>query len=155
MATPALRTLQEHTVPHRVFKHPGKVNSLEQAALERNQTLEQVVRSILFRIADGDYVMVLVAGAAQISWPALRKHLGVRRTRMASPEEAEAVAGAKIGAVSPFGLPKPLRLLVDYSVFIPQEISVGSGRRGTAIIMSTDALRNAIGDFELGQFVAE
>ena len=38
-------------VPYRFFRHTGVVRSLEQAAMERGQQPQQVVRSLLFRLA--------------------------------------------------------------------------------------------------------
>ena len=66
---PVAAALAALNIPHRVFRHSGPVHSLAQAAAERNQRPEQVVRSILFRLSEGRYTMVLVAGPAQVSWP--------------------------------------------------------------------------------------
>jgi Cys-tRNA(Pro)/Cys-tRNA(Cys) deacylase len=146
---PVSLALDELDIPHRVFTHPGLVNSLEQAARERGQRPEQVIRSILFRIGEDEYLMVLVAGPAQISWKALRSYLGQSRLTMASEEEVLAVTGYPIGAVSPFGTTRKLRVLVDPSVFIEKEISIGSGVRGTTVILKSDDLRRALGDVEI------
>jgi prolyl-tRNA editing enzyme YbaK/EbsC (Cys-tRNA(Pro) deacylase) len=97
--------------------------------------------------------MVLVAGPAQVSWPALRAHLGRSRISMASEDEVLAATGYRVGAVSPFGLPAPLRLLADEGVFLPAEVSIGSGERGVAVILSTADVRRALGDVELGRFL--
>jgi prolyl-tRNA editing enzyme YbaK/EbsC (Cys-tRNA(Pro) deacylase) len=129
------------------------VHSLEQAAQERGQTPEQVIRSILFRLGAGDFVMVLVAGPNQISWPALRGYLGTNRVSMASEAEVLAATGARIGAVGPFGLPEPVRVIADESVFIPDEVSIGSGERGVTIIIKTEDLRKALGPIEISKFV--
>ena len=96
-STPVTRALDALGVPYRTFTHPGPVHSLEQAAAERGQRPEQVIRSILFRLGEGDYVMVLVAGPGQLSWAVLRKHLGVSRMSMASEEEVLAATGAPRG----------------------------------------------------------
>jgi Cys-tRNA(Pro)/Cys-tRNA(Cys) deacylase len=69
---PVSLALEKLNIPHRIFTHPGPVNSLEQAARERGQRPEQVVRSILFRTGEDEYLMALVTGPAQISWKALR-----------------------------------------------------------------------------------
>jgi hypothetical protein len=45
--SPVTQALDKKGIPYRVFRHPGVVHSLEQAALERGQQPEQVVRSIL------------------------------------------------------------------------------------------------------------
>lgn len=136
-------------IPHRVFVHPGPVNSLEQAATERGQTPEQVVRSLLFRLGEGRYVMVLAAGPAQISWAALRAHLGISRLTTADRDEVQTVTGYAIGAVGPFGLPTPMPVLVDVSVAEQMEVSIGSGVRGTTVILSTADLLAGLGDAEV------
>ena len=150
---PVSVALEQLGVPHRVFRHLGPVSSLEQAALERGQRPEQVIRSLVFRLGAGEFVMVLVAGPAQVSWPALRAHLGRSRISMASEEEVLAATGYRVGAVSPFGLPAPLRLLADESVFLPDEVSIGSGERGMTVILLSEDLRRALGAVEIGSFL--
>jgi Cys-tRNA(Pro) deacylase len=152
-ATPVSLALAEMGIPHREFRHPGPVHSLEQAAKERGQTPDQVIRSIVFRIGKGDFVMVLVAGPSQISWPDLRAHLNQSRLTMASNEEVLSATGYLPGAVSPFGLPSSMRILADKGVFIPEEISIGSGVRGIAIIIKSSDLNRALGNVEIDRFV--
>ena len=146
---PVSLALEKLNIPHRVFVHPGPVDSLEQAARERGQRPEQVLRSILFRTGEDEYLMALVAGPAQISWKALRSYLGQSRLTMANEEEVLAVTGYPIGAVSPFGTIRSLRILVDPSVFREEEVSIGSGVRGTTIILKSADLQSALGNFEI------
>ncbi len=79
----------------------------------------------------------------------MRRYLGQSRVTMASQEELLRITGYKVGAVSPFGLPQPLRILVDESVTTQEEISIGSGVRGTTVIMKTAVLLPALGDVEV------
>jgi prolyl-tRNA editing enzyme YbaK/EbsC (Cys-tRNA(Pro) deacylase) len=157
--TPVTRDLLARGIPYRVFRHTGQLHSLEQAAEERGQRPHQVVRSILFRLAADQFVMVLAAGPDQISWPALRQHLGVSRLSMASEEEVLTHTGYVRGSVSPFGLPEPadpahrIRILIDESIFDEDEISLGSGVRNTAVMMSTTNLRQALPGAEVGCFI--
>jgi Cys-tRNA(Pro)/Cys-tRNA(Cys) deacylase len=153
MTSPVAEYLRQHDIPFREFRHPGPVKSLEQAAQERGQLPEQVVRSILFRVTEGEYVMVLVAGPQQIAWPALRKYLGESRISMAKPDLVKQVTGYQIGAVSPFGITQPVRILVDQSVLEQEEISLGSGLRGTTIFIQVRNLMAALGDSEIVSLV--
>ncbi len=150
---PVSLALEKLGVPHRVFRHPGPVSSLEQAARERRQQPGQVVRSILFRVGEGQYVMVLVGGPAQISWKALRKFLGKSRLSMATEEEVWAVTGYRIGTVAPFGLPQPIRVLIDESVLKAEEISTGSGTRNVGIILKSADLRRALQGAEIVRLI--
>jgi len=152
-STPVSRALTAMQTPHRLFRHAGPVNSLAQAARERGQQPEQVVRSLLFRLAQDEYLMVLVAGPGQISWRALRQHLGQSRLTMAEPAEVLRVTGYPIGAVSPFGLPTPMRILVERNVLAQAEVSIGSGERGATIILRTADLMRALGEVEVVELV--
>ena len=151
-STPVARALSLMNIPHCLFHHAGPIESLEQAARERGQQPEQVVRSILLRLEKDKYIMVLVAGPAQISWQALPRYLGQSRLTMAKPEEILAVTGYAIGTVSPFGLPAPLRILIDENVLVQDELSMGSGEKGVGITMRREDLIHALGEVETGRF---
>lgn len=149
---PVSVALTKLNIPHHVFTHQGQVRSIEQAAAERNQEVSQVVRSILFRLNQGEHAMVLIAGKQQISWKALRQHFGMSRLTMASPEEVFEVTGHQIGTVSPFGLKTPVPILADQNVFTQTAVSLGSGKSGVAIMMLTKDLKNALDGIVIGQF---
>jgi Cys-tRNA(Pro)/Cys-tRNA(Cys) deacylase len=151
-SSPVTEYLQSKGIPFRLFHHPGPIHSLAQAAQERGQSRDQVVRSILFRLGEGKFAMVLVAGDRQVSWPVLRKHLGQSRLTLASQEEVLVSTGYQLGAVSPFGLPQPIPVLVDESVFNQDEISLGSGVRGTAVILKTADMLQALESYDKGKF---
>lgn len=55
---PASIALDQLGIPHRVFHHEKPVTSFEQAAADRNQRPEQIVRSILFQVRPGEFVWV-------------------------------------------------------------------------------------------------
>lgn len=141
--------LEARGIPHRVFVHAGPVESLEQAAKERGQAPEQVVRSLLFRLTEGEFALVLVAGSAQIAWKTLRQFFSRRRLTIASEEEVIQKTGYKIGAVSPFGLAEPIPIYIDQSVLDQKELSLGSGQRGTAIILKSMQLLDALPEAKL------
>jgi len=152
ISTPATQTLDLLSVPYRVFEHPHPPGSLEQAARERGQAPGQIIRSILFRYEKENFFLTLMAGPGQISWRKLRAHLGVSRISMATEDEVLTVTGCTVGTVSPLGLSRPIRILADVSVFKPEEISIGSGARGVAIIIKSADLQRVLGKIEVGQF---
>jgi prolyl-tRNA editing enzyme YbaK/EbsC (Cys-tRNA(Pro) deacylase) len=151
-STPAGRALDALAIPYRLFEHSRPPDSLEDAARQRGQLPQQVIRSILFRLGENDFVLVLAAGSKQLSWRRLRAHLGVSRLSMASEQEVLEFTGAPVGAVGPLGLPVTVRLLADEEVFGNEEISIGSGVRGTAVILKAADLRRALGTVDVGSF---
>lgn len=146
---PASIALEKLNIPHRVFHHEGPLMSFEQAAAERKQRPEQIVRSILFQIRPDEFVMVLVAGREQVDWKKLRQLVGRSRVRMATEEEVLEVTGYRVGTVSPFGLRNQVRVLIDVSVLREGEVSTGSGMRNMAIILKSKDLHQALGESEI------
>jgi Cys-tRNA(Pro) deacylase len=146
---PASIALEKLNIPHQVFRHEKPVMSFEQAAEERQQRPEQIVRSILFQVRPEEFVMVLVAGREQVDWRKLRQLVGRSRIRMATEEEVLDVTGFRIGTVSPFGLKRPVKIMIDESVLREEEVSTGSGARQIAIIIKSADLRRALREAEI------
>jgi Cys-tRNA(Pro)/Cys-tRNA(Cys) deacylase len=141
--------LENLNIPHRVFIHETPVTSFEQAAADRNQRPEQIVRSILFQVRPEEFLMVLMAGRAQVDWRKLRQLVKRSRIRMATEEEVLEVTGYRVGTVSPFGLKNQVRVLIDVSVLKEEQISIGSGVRNMAIILKSLELQRALGGAEV------
>jgi Cys-tRNA(Pro) deacylase len=152
VSTPATHALDQLSIPYRIFEHLKPPSSLEQAASERGQSPDQVIRSILFRYQKGIFFLTLAAGPRQVSWRKLRAHLGVSRISMASEVEVLEITGYEVGSVSPLGLARPTPILADIAVFAQNEISLGSGVRGVAIIIKSVDLKRALGKIDVRQF---
>ena len=63
---------------------------------------------------------------------------------MASEAEVLKHTGYRIGAVSPFGLPRPIRILIDPAVLAEAEISIGSGVPSAGLILARADLRRGL-----------
>ena len=146
---PASIALDLLGIPHRLFIQRTPVTSFEEAASARGQRPEQIVRSILFQIQPEEFLMVLMAGPAQVDWKKLRQLVKRSRVRMATEEEVLEMTGYRIGTVSPFGLRNQVRVMIDASVLREDEISIGSGIRSVAIIMQSSDIQKALGEVEI------
>jgi Cys-tRNA(Pro)/Cys-tRNA(Cys) deacylase len=149
--TPVTLALDRLGIEYQLHVHETPLRSLEQAAHERGLEPEQIVRSLLFRLEDGSYTLVLMPGPEQVAWPKLRHFLGVSRLTTATKDEVETVTGFPPGAVSPFGLAQPMRILADERLNLQETISFGAGIRNAGIIMARCDLTNAL-ELEWGDF---
>lgn len=121
----------------------GPVSSLEEAAVARGLTAEQVLKSLVVRRGPDDYLFVLVPGRRAISWPKLRAHLGVSRLSMPPADEALAVTGYPRGTITPFGSLHPWPVLADAA--IPEgPVSIGAGAPASAFTVDRDDLWRAL-----------
>lgn len=154
--SPGSKYLSTINISFTEYTHPEKANSIEEAATQRNQTLNQVIRSILFRLDKERFVLILIAGKKQIDWKKIRKYFKVSRLTTASPDEVLNITGYKVGSVGPFGLINDLEVFIDQRVTDTNEISIGSGIRGTTLIMKTKELLKAIGEnATIGDFATD
>lgn len=150
-STPVTRALETLGIPFRLYEHTAPIQSLEQAARERGLQPGQIVRSLVFRTETGAFVMLLIPGSGRASWTRLRQALGVSRLTTATPEELLRVTGFEPGAVSPFGLPRPLSILADRGLLEQETISIGAGIRNAGVILKSADLLRALAP-ELGDF---
>jgi Cys-tRNA(Pro)/Cys-tRNA(Cys) deacylase len=125
-------------VPHRVVRH-GPVSSLEEAAAARGLPVSAVVKSLVLRRGEDDYLFVLVPGGRKLSWPKLRAVLGVSRLSLPDAEDALARTGYRRGTITPFGSTTAWPVVADASL-VGKEISIGAGADGvTAVLLAEDA----------------
>lgn len=70
----------------------------------------------------------------------VRKHLGARKISFASMDIAVSLTGMEYGGITPIGLPADWPILVDRNVVEQERAIVGSGIRGSKILVATDVL---------------
>jgi Cys-tRNA(Pro)/Cys-tRNA(Cys) deacylase len=126
-------------VNHTVITH-GHVGSLEEAARARGVEPRAVVKTLVVRKGEEDYLFVLVPGDRQISWPKLRALLGVSRMSLPDAEDALRVTGYPRGSITPFGSTHAWPVVADASM-AGTEITLGGGVSGTAVkLLADDAI---------------
>lgn len=118
-------------MPHKVVR-TRPANSAEESAELQGVTPQQLLKSIVVRRGEDDYLFVLVPGPRQIDWKKLRKHLGVSRISLPDRDEAKRITGYEVGAITPFGSRTRLPVIIDASAG-EGLVTVGGGVRGTNI----------------------
>jgi Cys-tRNA(Pro)/Cys-tRNA(Cys) deacylase len=130
-------------IPHRVVRH-GPVRSLAEAATARGVEPAAVVKTLVVRRGEGDYLFVLVPGDRQLSWPKLRALLGVSRMSLPDATDALAATGYERGTITPFGSTTAWPVVADSAV-VGQEITLGGGAHGVAVVLQADDALAALG----------
>ncbi|MFW7414068.1 aminoacyl-tRNA deacylase [Demequina sp. SO4-18] len=148
--TPATRALATSGIEHEVTAH-GPVRSLEEAAQARGLEPRQILKTLVVRRGEDDYLFVLVPGDRQISWPKLREHLGVSRLSMPDKDTARDVTGYERGTITPFGSAlspagTPWPVIAD-ALIVSREgpVSVGAGAHGVAASVHPAQLVEVLG----------
>lgn len=138
-STPALDALRDRPLTFEVVRTPRASNAEESAQLQGIQ-LHQLLRTIVLRRGEDDYVFVLVPGGRSIDWPKLRAHLGVSRISLPEKDEATSATGYERGAITPLGSTRQWPVIADAAVPGTGKIAIGGGGHGINLHLDADDL---------------
>ena len=141
--TPAVRSAEAAGVTHRVVR-TEPAGSAEEAASLQGIPLGALLRTIVVRRGDDDYLFVLVPAGRRFDWPKLRAHLGVSRLSLPDADEARAVTGYERYTITPFGSDRSWPVIADPSILGHEVVSVGGGVRGVNIHLAPGDLVAAL-----------
>jgi Cys-tRNA(Pro) deacylase len=137
--TPALRALAGSDLDFDVVR-TERARSAEESAAFQGIELGQLLRTIVIRRAENDYVFVLVPGGRQIDWPKLRAHLGVSRLSLPDADEAKAATGYERGTITPFGSATAWPVIADATTSGLGTVAIGGGGHGINLHVAAAAL---------------
>ena len=115
--------------------------SLEEAAAGLGIGASELVKTLVVRRAEDDYLFVLLPGDRQISWPKLRALVGVNRLSMPDAGRALDATGYERGTITPLGSSTAWPVFADER--ISGRIALGSGERDHAAFVDAAELLQA------------
>ncbi|MGV8909366.1 MAG: aminoacyl-tRNA deacylase [Propionicimonas sp.] len=130
-------------VPYRLVRH-RRVGSLAEAAALRGVDPGDIIKTMVVRRGEADYLFVLVPGDREIAWPKLRAHLGVNRVSMPDAATALEVTGYERGTITPFGAITAWPVIAD-ATLAGRRISLGAGEHGASVTVDADTALAALG----------
>jgi Cys-tRNA(Pro)/Cys-tRNA(Cys) deacylase len=142
MAGPAVQAVEAAGITHRVLRH-GPVGSVAEAAAAQGMEIRDLVKTLVVRRADDQYVFVLVPGDRVISWPKLRALLGVNRLSMPDAATAKQATGYERGTITPFGSSTAWPVIADERLR-GRTIGLGAGERGVGLQVAADEAVKAL-----------
>ena len=142
--TPAIAAIEASAVTHRVVRTES-AGSAEEAAQLQGIPLAALLRTIVVRRGEDDYVFVVVPAGRRFDWPKLRAHLGVSRLSLPDADEAREVTGYERYTITPFGATHAWPVIADAAILGEPVVSVGGGARGVNLHLAPADLAAALG----------
>ncbi len=103
-----------------------------------------MVKTLIFEIDKGECALIMVGGDQNAISGQLKKALGSRNIKMASPEKVVQVTGYVIGSIPPFSWqPIGFRTIIDNALMKEPELGVGTGQWGEEIMITPQNLQLA------------
>ncbi|MFP7760626.1 aminoacyl-tRNA deacylase [Marisediminicola sp. LYQ85] len=118
--------------------------SLDEAARQLGVEPHSIVKTLVVKRHDGDYLFALVPGDRQISWPKLRAVVGVNKLRMPEPTLALEATGFERGTITVFGSTTAWPVYADASI-VGERIGVGAGDHDHQAFVEADDVIAAYG----------
>lgn len=140
----ALEAIAATHVPHRVVR-TEPAGSAEESASMQGIPLGALLRTIVVRRGEDDYLFVLVPAGRRFDWPKLRGHLGVSRLSLPDADEAQRVTGYVRYTITPFGSTRAWPVLADASITAQPIVAIGGGARGVNLHLAPADLVAALG----------
>ena len=141
--TPAIDAVERAGVAFRIVR-TERAHSAEESATLQGIPLAALLRTIVVRRGEDDYVFVLVPGGRRFDWPKVRAHLGVKRLSLPDAEEAREVTGYERGAITPFGATRSWPVIVDASAADQPSVAIGGGAHGVNLHLAPADLVRAL-----------
>ena len=140
--TPATAAADELGVSYDAVRRE-RSRSVEEAAAKLGVDVDALVKTLVVRRSEGEYVLVCLPGSRSIDWAKLRSHLGERRLSLPDATEALEATGYERGTITPFGATGSWPLVVDAPLLGQPTIAIGGGAHGVSLILSPHALVGA------------
>ncbi len=137
--TPAIEALRGSGLLFEVVT-TQRATSVEQSAAFQGIEVDNLLKTLVVRRGEGDYLLILVPGPRAIDWTKLRAHLGIKRMTLPDADEAQAVTGYPRGAITPFGTKQPLPVIADASIPGKGTVAIGGGAHGVNLHVDADEL---------------
>jgi prolyl-tRNA editing enzyme YbaK/EbsC (Cys-tRNA(Pro) deacylase) len=109
------------------------------AAEALGTTLGSIVKSLVF-LADGEPILVLVAGDRRADPAKLKQLMGSRRVMIANAERVQRETGFSIGGVPPVGHLRPLPTWIDKSLDRFETVYAAAGHPRVVFPIALEAL---------------
>jgi Cys-tRNA(Pro)/Cys-tRNA(Cys) deacylase len=141
-ALPAHAFLDRLGIPYETAEFPI---SIEKGAASIAHNLgyreRQMVKTLIFAVEPGDCLLVMVGGDQSIISGNLKKVVGSRDIRMASPELVKRTTGYAVGSIPPFSWQTPgFRSFLEVSLMDESILGVGTGLWGHEILITPQNL---------------
>ncbi|KQS08164.1 hypothetical protein ASG04_13660 [Curtobacterium sp. Leaf183] len=121
-----------------VVERPA-ADSLAQAAELLGIDPGDIVKTLVVKRHDGDFVLALVPGGRSIAWKKLRALVGVNKLSMPDAATALQASGYERGTITPIGATGDLPVFADERI-VGRRVALGAGRHGASAFVDADAL---------------
>lgn len=125
------------------FVERPAAGSLEEAAELLGLPASSVIKTLVVKRHDGDFLFALVPGDRQISWAKLRAVVGVNKLQLPQASAALEATGYERGTIVPLGSTTAWPVYADTRV--AGRVALGAGEHGLSALVDSAQLIAGLG----------
>ena len=133
--TPATKLLKANKIDFSIheYEHDANAKSFGLEAAEKlNLRVEEVFKTLLVT-DEKNYFVAILPVHHQLNLKKVAQAVGAKKLKMSDPKDAERLTGYVVGGISPVGLKKRLKTVIDQSAVQLEKLYVSGGKRGLDI----------------------
>jgi len=143
-----IKILGEYNIGYELTEHEPVYTSEQAANVRKGATPADGVKSLLFKCSwpnqETSFVLILQRGDLRVDTKKLKALVGTKKMALASTEEVKEKCGVEIGAVGPFGHPKPIPTYMSESILEKEWIFTQAGNHRKTIHMKSKDLKEIV-----------
>ena len=131
-----INALKTNSVDYQEIDH-DPIYTTQESSNITGLSLEEGAKCLLLKTKD-NFILVVLAGGNKLDSKKLKKALGIKDIRFATPAEVKDKLGCIVGACYPLGSIASLATYLDKSLLSQPNISFSPGRHDKTIKLKTD-----------------
>ena len=140
LSTPITQYLDKQGIEYKVLPQEKQTTSIEETAAQRGINPAVMVKSILLRDMDENYILACVPGNKSVDPKKVRAQLSCRRVTCVAAHQVQEVTGFEVGTVTPLLLPKNFAILFDISLQAQKTVTISSGNKQFGLELLSQSL---------------
>ena len=137
MQTDVTRFLDKKKIDHTIKLHKSLALTCQEAAIQRNVRLSQIVKCMVGKDVNGAFHVMLLPGDKTLKIKKVRTLAGHIRIDLVAPDDIAKEKGVIVGAISPIQFIGDATFYMDKTIFDEKLVDISSGDPGSGVELSS------------------
>ncbi|CAH0541421.1 aminoacyl-tRNA deacylase [Vibrio marisflavi] len=128
-STAITQYLDKQGIEYKILTQSKQTTSIKETAQQRGICPSRMVKSILLKDMDNNYLLACVPGDKVVDPKKVRAKLSCRRVTCVAAAQVYQITGFEVGTVTPLLLPDNITILFDVTLSLQNKITISSGSK--------------------------
>lgn len=112
-----IKLLDDSAAEYKLFEHRAALTYADLEAVQKEAGFFGTEGKCMVIKVDGEFIVYITTFGNKINFDLIKEKLGVKKIRLATPEELKEYFGAEPGCAYPFGFDENINIFVDPEIY--------------------------------------